>query len=57
MNEKNGSSSFLDLLEQMKSYLGTARKMGGEIAERQKTLTEQHAEKDRHPRDDQDDER
>jgi hypothetical protein len=41
----------------MKSYLGTARKMGGEIAERQKTLTEQQADKDRHPRDDEDDER
>jgi hypothetical protein len=43
MDEKNKRMSFLDLLEHMRSYLGNARKTGGDIAERQKSLTEQEA--------------
>ena len=43
MDQKNKPMSFLDLLEQMKSSLGAARKAGGDIEERQKSLTEQDA--------------
>ena len=45
MDEKK-SLSFLDLLERMKGALGAARKAGGTIEERQKSLTEQEASED-----------
>jgi hypothetical protein len=54
MDEKNRRMSFLDLLEHMRSYLGKARQTGGDIAERQKSLTEQRleeSEKDTKPED------
>jgi hypothetical protein len=38
MDEKNNSSSFLDLLEHMKSYLGAAGRVGRDVDERLKAL-------------------
>jgi hypothetical protein len=52
MDEKSKPLSFLDLLERMKSSLWAARKAGGSIEERQKSLTEQESSQDEaHPDD------
>jgi hypothetical protein len=52
MDEKNNSLSFLDLLEHMKSYLGSAGKVGRDVDERLKALVTPLGESDT-PRDDE----
>jgi hypothetical protein len=49
MDQKNKPLSFLDLLEHMKNSLFAAKQAGGNIEQRQKSLTEQDASKDDAP--------
>lgn len=47
MDEKRNSSSFLDLLEHMESYLGSAGKVGRDVDERLKALVTPSAPSDK----------